>query len=367
MKLYADKIYFIMTFFKRKNIFCQYCNIGNCYGNCRSAFPKRQFSIKKQKINIIKAPLVNNIKDLIMLAEKENTLYTNINTKMLKNIKNELKKLDSLIGMNELKDTIFEQVLHYLQGMHKVGQSDYLNTCIMGDPGTGKTTVAQIIANIYKNSGVLSPNGIFKIGRRSEMIGGYLGQTSINTQKILTECIGGVLFIDEIYSFGNGESNTDTYSKECIDCINQFMSEHKNDFCLIVAGYEKEIEKCFLSVNEGLTRRFNWKHVIKKYNEKELAEISEKMLKDIGWKTNVTNKELKDIIKKEIELFKHAGGSVENWISKVKLAHSRRVFPLDYQDKYVLSLDDFKEGLKRLKKNEVNETDILPPPLEMYM
>lgn len=346
---------------------CRYCGSTSCYGGCRSAFPQGQPPPKKQKIAVVKAPAVNNIKDLIKLADKENILYTNINTVMLKNIKNELKELDVLIGMDKLKDTIFEQVLHYLQNMHKVGQSDYLHTCIMGAPGTGKTTVAQIIAKIYKNSGVLSPNGIFKIGRRSEMIGGFLGQTSIKTQKILTECIGGVLFIDEIYSFGSGEARgTDSYSKECIDCINQFMSEHKNDFCLIVAGYEKEIEKCFLSVNAGLNRRFNWKHVIKVYEPKELSEIAEKMLKDIGWKTKVTNKELEEIIKKEKEMFKHAGGSVENWISKVKLAHSRRVFPLDYKDKYILSLEDFKEGLKRMKSNEVKEKETTAP-LGIYM
>jgi SpoVK/Ycf46/Vps4 family AAA+-type ATPase len=336
---------------------CQHCGFNGCYGGCISAFPKVH-PTKKQKITVTKAQDVNNIKDLIKLAEQENTLYTNINTVMLKNIKKELKELDILIGMTDLKDTIFEQVLHYLQNMHKVGKSDYLHTCIMGEPGTGKTTVAQIIAKLYKNLGVLSPNGIFKIGRRSDMIGGYLGQTSIKTQQILTECIGGVLFIDEIYSFGSGESRgTDSFSKECIDCINQFMSEHKNNFCLIIAGYEKEIEKCFLSVNSGLNRRFNWKHVIKSYDPKQLSEIAENMLKDIGWKTTVTNKELEEIIKKEKELFKHAGGSVENWISKVKLAHSRRVFPLDPKDKYMLSIDDFKEGIKRMKNTTKDEND----------
>ena len=93
--------------------------------------------------------------------------------------------------------------------------------------------------------GILSKNGPFRIAHRDDFIAGYLGQTAIKTTKLLNSCLGGVLFIDEVYALGSGQEDKDSFSKEAIDTITGFLSDHKNDCCVIIAGYEKEIEDCF--------------------------------------------------------------------------------------------------------------------------
>ena len=196
-----------------------------------------------------------NLKSLIDIGLSDNN-YTGINTKTLNKILPHLIELDNVIGMKELKQSVFNQIVYYLQGLHKRGEGDYLHTVITGSPGTGKTTVAEIIGNIYKGLGILSEEGSFKIAKREDFVAEYLGQSAIKTKKLLKSCIGGVLFIDEVYALGPGQKDKDSFSKEAIDTLNAFLSEHKNDFCCIVAGYEEEIKKCFFSVNPGLKRRF---------------------------------------------------------------------------------------------------------------
>ena len=168
--------------------------------------------------------------------------------------------------------------------MHKKGQNEYLHTVITGPPGTGKTSVAEIIGNIYKNMGVLSSKGSFTLAKREDFIAPYLGQTAIKTRVLLESCVGGVLFIDEAYALGPGQKDKDSFSKEAIDTLNAFLSEHKNDFCCIIAGYEEDIEKCFFRINKGLERRFQWVHRIDKYSDLELAKIMFKMINEVEWK-----------------------------------------------------------------------------------
>ena len=111
-----------------------------------------------------------------------------------------------------------------------------LHCVIEGPPGVGKTEVAKILGQIYRKMGILTSDK-FKSVKRSHLIGGYLGQTAIKTQKVLDECNGGVLFIDEAYSLGNSEGK-DSYSKECIDTLTAHLSENKQNFICIIAGYK---------------------------------------------------------------------------------------------------------------------------------
>ena len=215
---------------------------------------------------------------------------------------------------------------------------------------THNTSVAKIIGSIYKNIGILSNKGIFRIAGRSDLIGEYLGSTAIKTTKILESCLGGVLFIDEVYSLGAGQKDKDSYSKECVDTICGFLSEHKNDFCCIIAGYEKEVKDCFLSINPGLERRFPWVHKIDEYSSEDLTDIFIKLVADTKWELNIDRKTMVKFFEDNKNYFKNAGGDIETFISKIKLVHSKRVFTMDKSFKFIITDEDIKEGLNLIKK-----------------
>ena len=269
--------------------------------------------------------------------------------------------------MEGLKTTMFYQIIYYLQNMHKKGQNEYLHTVITGPPGTGKTSVAEIIGNIYKNMGVLSSKGSFTLAKREDFIAPYLGQTAIKTRVLLESCVGGVLFIDEAYALGPGQKDKDSFSKEAIDTLNAFLSEHKNDFCCIIAGYEEDIEKCFFRVNKGLERRFQWVHRIDKYSDLELAKIMFKMINEVDWKINVNLSDLSEFIKKNNSCFKNFGGDIETFLSKCKMAHAQRVFSLEDRHRFIITQEDLDKAIELTLKNNMGGSEIVKPPFGMYL
>lgn len=323
---------------------------------------RRNKQKKSSRIEAVPIPLID-IESLISIAKlsiaNPHITYKNINMTVLLDILPQLEELENIIGMKELKGTIFYQIIYYLQQLH-LKSDDYLHTVILGNPGCGKTTVARIIGKLYSNLGVLK-NKTFTTVRRADMIGEYLGQTSVKVNKLLKASIGGVLFIDEVYSLGAGSKDKkDSYSKEAIDALNMFLSEHKNDFCCIVAGYEKEVNDCFFSINQGLKRRFPWVHKISKYDAKQLSAICFKKIKDIEWQTTVSEKEMEKMINKNEQHFKNAGGDVENMITMSKMSHAKRVFSLDDHHKFILTSSDLQNALELIhesNKPEVDETD----------
>lgn len=142
----------------------------------------------KRKIKVVfptikELPEINSLSDLIQISSSRN-LYKYIDNKRLWDIEQHLIELNNLIGMSSIKETLLFQIIYYLQNFHIFGSTggEYLHTVIFGNPGTGKTAVAKIIGNIYKELGILS-KGTVKIAYRQDFIAGYLGQTAIKTQK----------------------------------------------------------------------------------------------------------------------------------------------------------------------------------------
>jgi len=308
-----------------------------------------------KKIKFENLPPCSSLDDLINIG-KTLKFYKNFDVVVLWDIMPYLLELQSMIGMKSVKDSIFYQTIYYLQNMHSRNtDGDYLHTIITGKPGTGKTTVAKIIGKIYQNIGILSKNSKFKIAHREDMVGEYLGSTANKTKKLLTSCLGGVLFVDEVYALGPGQKDKDSYSKEAIDTICAFLSENKNNFCFIAAGYKDEIEKCFFSVNEGLRRRFQWVHNIDDYQPKDLSLIFLKMVSEMNWETKIETKEITEIITKNLDLFKDAGGSMENLFSKIKLVHSKRVFGLAMDQKFIITINDVTGAIEMMKNNEITK------------
>jgi SpoVK/Ycf46/Vps4 family AAA+-type ATPase len=239
-----------------------------------------------------------------------------------------------------------------------------MHTALMGPPGVGKTTVAQLIGKIYTKLGFLT-KGTFKCVGRDQLIGQYLGETAIKTESVLKSSIGGVLFIDEAYSLGNGGEG-DSYSKECIDTINKFLSEHTKNFVCIIAGYPEQLDSCFFAKNPGLDRRFPWKYTLEPYKPNELNLIYELQLKKTKWKLRKLKYRVtvNEIIKENKDLFKNNGGDTEIFVSMCKMSHAKRVFGQKRTWKKYLIRDDILKGFEMYKRNKKKKTDI--PPALMY-
>jgi SpoVK/Ycf46/Vps4 family AAA+-type ATPase len=272
--------------------------------------------------------------------------------KALHDIKEPLEELNNMIGMVSLKSNIVDQILYFVQDLHKnnLSSGDFMHTVIYGPPGTGKTEIAKIMGKIYSKIGILK-KGTFKKVTRSDMIAGYLGQTALKTRDVIKEALGGVLFIDEAYSLGNPDKK-DSFSKECIDTLCEALSDNKEELMVIIAGYEKELKDCFFNYNQGLDSRFTWRFKTDDYTGEDLYKIFLKKVKDIGWEIDTNSTITVEWFKKNKENFRFYGRDIETILAKTKIAHSRRVFCRPESEKKKINQKDLDKGLEIYLKNE---------------
>jgi len=261
-----------------------------------------------------------------------------------------LTALDNMVGMWEAKRAVVKQ-LKFLVVNRGEKDGHFLNTVLTGNPGTGKTTLARILFLIWQATNSLGGRvgeQRFTVARRNSFVARYLGQTADKTRKFLQKARG-VVFIDEAYSLCYSDS--DEYGKIALDCINEYMSSNP-ECIIIIAGYEKELESHFFSVNPGLRRRFQWKFMVSDYELPELAEIFIKQIDTFGWRTKITNKELVTMFKETNCTFKDNGGSTHNLLFHCKMAHAMRVFPR--RSSKTLTVVDIREGIKTFSEGAIN-------------
>lgn len=319
---------------------------------------KRAFTTKQvQKTRSIcidaSVQCLDDIISLIDTHAYEDDVEYNIDLKSLHNIRPELIQLNSMIGMQSMKQSVLEQLIYFMQDLHIGKQretSDFKHTVIYGPPGTGKTEVAKIIGKMYSKIGILTKN-IFKKVTRNDLIAGYLGQTAIKTKKVIDECIGGVLFIDEAYSLANSDRE-DSYSKECLDILCEALSDHKNDLMVIIAGYEDELNDTFFKTNQGLESRFIWRFTMEPFSSKELMEIFKKKVAEIEWSFDDETKLVEKWFEDKKANFKHCGRDMELLLTYVKISHGRRVYGKTKDIRKKISMSDMNSGHDVFVKNK---------------
>lgn len=315
--------------------------------------------LKKKDLN-----LLNNIEGLLEICRK----YQKINNRdiiQLIKIEPELQELNDMIGLKEVKKMVCSQILYIIQNSKN---EDMMHTVLYGLPGCGKTTLGKILGKIFLRIGYLK-NNKFIIAKRSDLIAGYLGQTAIKTQKIIDKASGGVLFIDEVYSLGSDSKTIDSFAKECIDTLNQNLSENRKFIC-IIAGYEEDVKKCFFKKNSGLERRFPWVYKIDNITSKQLNLIFLNFLKKKQWSFNKDEtKDLEKFFYKNRDNFPFNGGSIETFFSKLKINYYQVRFGRKRlkRDKKIINMKDILNAFEIYKKYENKRIEKDLPPLGMYV
>ena len=206
------------------------------------------------------------------LIDSEYAILKEINTKSFDELSDEL---NSLIGLENVKKEIEDLVIFnkVQKNREKIGlkkTNRTMHMAFLGNPGTGKTTVARIVGNMYRSLGILS-KGHFIEATRTDLIAEYQGQTALKVKRLIQKAKGGVLFIDEAYSITENEKS-DSYGRECLTELTKALEDYRDDLVVIVAGYD-ELMKKFFESNPGLKSRFNYFITFEDYTVDQMLDI----------------------------------------------------------------------------------------------
>jgi len=268
-----------------------------------------------------------------------------------------------MVGLEDMKREVLKLIVFYLQELDGDGNQDMLHTVVYGGPGVGKTKFIYILSEIYADLGIL-PERKVTFAKRADLVGQYLGQTAVKTKLLIERAMGGILVIDEAYSLGDTEQK-DSFSRECIDTLNQYLSEYKSDFVCIIAGYKDDLERRFFKTNPGLARRFPFKFTIPDYSAANLKDIFLSIVDENKWGIEEGAIEV-ELLHKYKDHFVFNGGDMELLFTKVKFIHSMRVFSEDPSKKKVITKGDFVKAVEEFTDNEaINEQKYMKEYLKM--
>lgn len=198
----------------------------------------------------------------------------------LRSLDEVFRELDELIGLREVKELVREiyayaQIQRKRQAAGLTADTQALHMVFRGNPGTGKTTVARLLGEIFRSIGVL-PRGHLVEVERADLVGEYVGHTAQKTREQVRRAVGGILFVDEAYSLARGGDKD--FGKEAIDTLVKAMEDYRGQLVLILAGYRMEMDM-FLASNPGLRSRFPVQIDFPDYTVEELLAIARQMLR----------------------------------------------------------------------------------------
>lgn len=322
-----NKKYSALEFIKR---------LGNSSNNDR--FPKikdRQTSILELLYKYLGSRFIDS----------EYAFLKEINTKSFEELSDEL---NSLIGLENVKKEIEDLVIFnkVQKNREKIGlkkTNRTMHMAFLGKPGTGKTTVARIVGNMYRSLGILS-KGHFIEATRTDLIAEYQGQTALKVKRLIQKAKGGVLFIDEAYSITENDKS-DSYGRECLTELTKALEDYRDDLVVIVAGYDDLMKKFFES-NPGLKSRFNYFITFEDYTVDQMFGIFLSYCKkeDYILQESATEK-LKKYLEQQSDISKNKnanGRFVRNVFDKIIMNQAKRLSNLSFATKenYVTILED---------------------------
>ncbi len=334
---------------------------------CKNKFNEYNLTYKKQDLNdYADVPfwkLKNMVTKLIIdcksrnldfvdkqMLRKNKEFYANDTTKRRndrkgkRQEKNTKEELDDLIGLDNIKKQL-DKILNYVKLNKERGNMPSLHMCFTGNPGTGKTSIARVIGKIFEEENILSGDGDFVEIHGRDLVDKYVGWTAQKVHNTVEKAIGGVLFIDEAYSLVADRRGS--FEDEAIATLIKEMEDHRNEICIILAGYTEEM-KNLLKLNPGFESRIQFTINFPDYNEKELLEIFKGLCKKENYKIT------ENCIEILIDNFKKArqeenfgnGRYVRNLFEKVKFEQADRIVQTKSKAINSITKNDVENAIK---------------------
>ena len=308
------------------------------------------YKVQSELINILVKTKINKTDNIDELLQ--NNTVQKEDKKVNKNTG--IKELENLIGLEETKEQI-KKIINYIRICKDKNKLPMLHMVFNGNPGTGKTTVVRIIGKIFSEEKILSDKENFVEAQRNDLIGEYVGHTAPKTQRVINKALGGVLFIDEAYSIASyisDEAGRD-YGAECIATLLKGMEDHRDELCVILAGYTDEMER-MLNVNPGFESRIQFVINFPDYTAEELYMIFKGLCKKEEYKiaSNIKKYLVKYFeIAKKSKNFSNAR-FVRSLFEKIKIEQANRVIK-EKENRNLIKLEDVLNGLDKTKIKKV--------------
>ena len=316
------------------------------FGNARGVRSLYEKALGKQANRLSGFDLsVLNKSELVLIKDNDIPDYSGEDESGDVTLHEVINELNSLTGLTQIKNDV-NSIIDLLSARKMREENGLSNAPLSmhmvfsGNPGTGKTTVARILANVYKSLGVL-PKGHLIETDRSGLVGGYVGQTALKVKDVADKAMGGVLFIDEAYTLSAG--GNDSFGQEAIDTLLKIMEDHRDDLIIIVAGYTDLMQK-FLDSNPGLRSRFNKQMDFADFNASELFEIFSGLCKKNGYilagnAAVIVNEHLSALYRNRNASTFGNGRDVRNYLEQVIVKQSSRIAKLkDYNKDDLISI-----------------------------